>query len=136
MSHISYSDETWDSYSLPKEDPKNIRTTWHTAWFLLTSPFFNRDQQILLYQEIQIYIAFWYIIPNSFNFSWVLKIVLINMATILMMSTKIATPGLLKIKVFWSKGYDVMIYVHDNTNNFLWHDSNYIVDVVLWPKLS
>ena len=23
-SHISYNDETWNSYTLPKEDPKNI----------------------------------------------------------------------------------------------------------------
>ena len=30
-----------------------------------------------------------------------------------MMSAKLATLGLLKIKVFWSKGYDVVIYVHD-----------------------
>ena len=28
--------------------------------------FFARNQQILLYQEIQIQIAFWYIISNSF----------------------------------------------------------------------
>ena len=24
LSHISYTDETWHSYTLPKEDPKNI----------------------------------------------------------------------------------------------------------------
>ena len=24
MSHIFYNDETWSSYKLPKEDPKNI----------------------------------------------------------------------------------------------------------------
>ena len=30
--------------------------------------FFTRNQQILLYQKIQIYISFWYIISNSFNF--------------------------------------------------------------------
>ena len=24
LSHISYNDETWHSYTLPKEDPKNI----------------------------------------------------------------------------------------------------------------
>ena len=58
------------------------------------------------------------------------------MATILMMSAKMATPGLLKIKVFWSKGYDVIIYVHDFTNKILSCDSNYIVDVVMWPKFS
>ena len=31
------------------------------------------------------------------------------MATILMISAKMATPGLLKIKLFWSKGYDAII---------------------------
>ena len=36
------------------------------------------------------------------------KIVLIKMVTILMMSAKMPNPGLLKIKVFWNKGYDVM----------------------------
>ena len=35
--------------------------------------FFTRNQQILLYQEIQIYIAFRYIIYNSSNFSWVFE---------------------------------------------------------------
>ena len=34
-----------------------------------------------------------------------------------MMSAKMATPGLLKIKVFWNKGY-------------------YVVDVVMWPKFG
>ena len=44
--------------------------------------------------------AFWYIISNSFNFFEFLKIFLIDMVTILMMSAKFATPGLLKIKTF------------------------------------
>ena len=41
------------------------------------------------------------------------------MVKILMMSAKMATPGLLKIKVFWNKGYDVIISVHDVTNKIL-----------------
>ena len=32
-----------------------------------------------------------------------------------MMSAKMATPGLLKITVFWNKGYDVIISVDDFT---------------------
>ena len=36
---------------------------------------------------------------------------LISMATILMSSAKMATLGLLKIKVSWNKGYDVMSHV-------------------------
>ena len=65
-----------------------------------------------------------------------LRIVLIKKVTGLMMSAKMATPGLLKITVFWNKGYDVIIYVHDVTNKILSGDSNYIVDVVMWPKFG
>ena len=53
-----------------------------------------------------------------------------------MMSAKMATPGLLKITVFWNKGYDVIIPVDDVTNKILSRDSNYIVDVVMWPKFG
>ena len=52
------------------------------------------------------------------------------------MSAKMATPGLLKITVFWNKGYDVIIYVGDVTNKILLHDSKYIEDVFLWPKFD
>ena len=34
---------------------------------------FTGNQQILLYQEIKIWIAFWNIISNYFNFFWVFK---------------------------------------------------------------
>ena len=53
-----------------------------------------------------------------------------------MMSAKMATPGLLKITVFWNKGYDVIISVDDVTNKILSRDSNYIVDVFMWPKFG
>ena len=53
-----------------------------------------------------------------------------------MMSAKMATPGLLKITVFWNKGYDVIIHVDDVTNQFLSHDANYIADVFLCPKFD
>ena len=58
------------------------------------------------------------------------------MVTIFMMSGKLATLGLLKMKVFWNKGYDVIISVHDVRNKILSHNANYIVDVVLWPKFG
>ena len=38
------------------------------------------------------------------------------MVTILMMSVKIATIGLLNVKAFWNKTYDVIISVYDVTN--------------------
>ena len=74
--------------------------------------------------------------PNSFNFFESLKVVLKNMVTISMMSAKMATPGLLKIKVFWNIGYDVILFVQDFTNKILSRDSNYTVEVVMWPKFG
>ena len=53
------------------------------------------------------------------------------MVAILVMSAKLNTLGLLKIKVFLNKGYDVIMSVHDMTNKNLSRDSNYIVDVVM-----
>ena len=44
---------------------------------------------------------------------------------------KLASLGLLKIKVFRNKSYDVMISVHGVTNEILSRDSNYIVDVAM-----
>ena len=58
------------------------------------------------------------------------------MVTVLMMPAKMASLGLLKIKVFWNKGYDVIISVHDVINKILSCNSNYIVDVVMWPKFG
>ena len=52
------------------------------------------------------------------------------------MSAKMAIPGLLKIKIFSKKGYDVIIYVHEATNKLLSCDSNYIADVVMWQKFG
>ena len=53
------------------------------------------------------------------------------MVTISMTSGKMATLDLLNIKVFLSKVYDVITYVHDVTKNFSILDSNFIVDVVM-----
>ena len=57
------------------------------------------------------------------------------MILILMMSAKLATPGLLKIKIFQNKIYDVIITNYDVTSKILSLDSNCIVDVLMWPKL-
>ena len=58
------------------------------------------------------------------------------MVTILKMSAKTATLGLLKIRVFWNNAYDVIISANDVTKKFLSHYSNYIIDVVMWPKFG
>ena len=52
------------------------------------------------------------------------------MVAILTMSAKLATLGLLKVKVFRNKGYDIIIFAHGVTKN-LSPDSNYIVDVII-----
>ena len=65
-----------------------------------------------------------------------LNIVLINMVTISMISAKRATPGPLKIKIFWNKGYNVIISVHGVTKKIVSLESNYIVDVVMWPNFG
>ena len=86
------------------------------------------NEQIELYQEIQMQTAFWYIISISFNTFRVFKDIhslSIYMLTILMMSAKMATLGLLKGRVFWDKGHDVV-------NKILSRDSNCIV----WPKFG
>ena len=56
------------------------------------------------------------------------------MVLILTMLAKLATLSLLKIRIFWNKGYDVILSAHDITNKILSNDSNYIVDVGMWPK--
>ena len=67
---------------------------------------------------------------------WVFKDFLINMVTILMMSAKLGTPGLLKIKIFQNKGYDVIVLAYGITNQILPCDSNYFLDVVMWSKFA
>ena len=48
-----------------------------------------------------------------------------------MMAAKMATLGVLKIKLFLNKGYDVIISVQDVINKILLRESNYIVDAVM-----
>ena len=136
LSHISYNDETSHSYTLPKEDPKTIRITWHTPGVLLTSAFLL---EIIKFCSIKKYrytfhLDTWFLILLTFLES--LRIVLTNMVPILMMSAKLAIPGSLKIIFFWKKGFDVIISVHDATNKILSLDWNYNVNLVMWPKFG
>ena len=57
---------------------------------------------------------------------------------ILTMSAKLTTLGLFKIKAFLNKSHDIIISVHDVTSKIILtqRDSNYIVDVVMWPKFG
>ena len=94
--NISYNDETWQSYTLPKEYTKNINDI---------SIF---SQEISNFCHIKKYEY-----RLHFNTQFLRFL------------------GLLKIKVFWNKCYDVIIYLHDVTNKMLLHKSNYIVYVVM-----
>ena len=58
------------------------------------------------------------------------------MVTVLLVSAKITTLGLLKIKVFWNKGYDIIIFVQDIMSKTSSLDSSEVVDVVMLPKFD
>ena len=59
------------------------------------------------------------------------------MVAILILLAKLGPPGFLKKKVFWNKGYEVIIFAYAVGNNILSRNSNYIVDlVVMWLKFS
>ena len=60
-----------------------------------------------------------------------LKVILIDMVATLKMPAKLATLGLLKIKVYWIKGCDVIISVYDVNKKILSHESSYNVDMVM-----
>ena len=73
------------------------------------------------------------IISNSFKFYWVFKDCFNKHGYNFDDASK---KGLRKIKIFWKKGYDVIVSVNGITNKTLSRDSNYIVDVVMWPKFG
>ena len=75
-----------------------------------------------------------------------LKVLLINMVSILIISANLATLDQLKITIFWKKAYGVIIFVHDVTNKnwsryqiilYMWSCAQSLVTVAfLWEKLS
>ena len=58
------------------------------------------------------------------------------MVAIFIMSAKLATLGFFRIKFFWNKGYDVVIFAPNVTKKLFSRDLNYIVDVVMWSKFG
>ena len=111
---------------------KNILITWHTPWVLLSSAFFHwKSPTFFITRNTDIDCN---LIHNSncFIFFESLKVFFKHDYN-LTMSTKLATLDFLKIKIFWSKGFDVVAFSHDVTNNILTRDRNCIVDVVMWP---
>ena len=57
------------------------------------------------------------------------------MVTISMMSEKLTTSGILKIKIFRIKAYDIIILHYDVTNKVLSCDSIGMVDVAIFTKV-
>ena len=62
--------------------------------------------------------------------------VMISAYDVINKSLEMVTLGLLKMKVFSNKGYGVMISVYDIINKSWSSNSNYIIDVVKWPKFG
>ena len=58
------------------------------------------------------------------------------MVAVVMMSAKLATLGLLKVKVFRKKSDSVIYFVLDVINKILSRDSNYTVDVFMSSKFG
>ena len=52
------------------------------------------------------------------------------------MSAKLATLDLVRINIFSYKFCDLIIVDFDVTNIILWRDSNYIINMVMWPKFG
>ena len=125
MSYISCNDDNWHSYTLPKEDPKNILLTstffhWKSADFALPR---NTDIDCIWTHN------FYYLnVFESLTIFW------INLVGILMMSAKLATVALVKIKTFYDESCDVIISVSNPTKRILSRDSNYFLNVDIWPK--
>ena len=108
--------------------------TRHIPWVLLTSAIFHRKFCYIKKYMCRLYFESKFLIILAFLES--LRIALIKKVTVLLMSAKTATSGLLKITVFWNKVYDVIIYVRDITSKFLSRDSNYIVHTAMWPRFG
>ena len=112
---------------------KYINDVTHSAGISIFSPAISRFCYIKKYRY-RLDFDKSLIVLLSFLEPWI--IVLINMVTILMMSTKVATPGLLKIKVLWKEGHYVTFSLHDFTNKFLSSTSNDIIDVIMWSNIG
>ena len=128
--------------------PKNCHTNPAMIEFGTIIPYQKKIQKIydcvphpLNSAEVSIFSPeisrFYYIIiPNSFNSSWIFKDYFNKYGYNFDYVSKNGCASLLKIKLFWNKGYDVITSVHDVTNKILSCESNYIVDFVMCPKFG
>ena len=81
--------------------------------------FFTKNQQILLHQEIQIEIAYWYINFYFSNLFWIFKNFFNKHDSSFDDVSENGFSIRIYIKVFWNKVDDVIIYFHDVINKML-----------------
>ena len=101
--HISYSDETWHIISYLKKFQKLYEsrdTPLEFCWYKHFLPEINKFCYIKKYRH-RFHLDTYFLTLLTFLES--IRIVLINMVNILLMSGKMTTPGLLKIRNFWKK---------------------------------
>ena len=116
---------------------KKKKIIWHTPWLLLLSAYFSSEINKFYYIEKYKYrLHFNLQLLVILTLKESLKVALTAMIAILMMSAKLATLGLLKIKEFWNNNYDVISFDHGITRKIFSRESNYGVDVVMWPKFG
>ena len=58
------------------------------------------------------------------------------MVAILMLPVKLATLGHLKMKIFWDKSCNVIIFAHGVTKKNLFGQSNFTIAMDMWPKFD
>ena len=129
VAHIlqSYNDETWYSFTLPKEDSKDMNHVTHHV--LRTLVFFHqKSAKFAISKNTDID----FILTYNFEFFqifWVLKDCLSEYGDSF-------DNGLFKINLFWNNSYDVIISNHDIINKILWRESDHIVDFVYVTKVG
>ena len=64
------------------------------------------------------------------------NVILLSLTPVVMMPIKLATPEILKIKGFWNGDYDFITSVFGIINKSFSRVSNYVVDLVIWPKFG
>ena len=73
---------------------------------------------------------------NSFNFVWVFKGFFNKHGCDFIDASKIGYSKPSLKNEFWNRNYDVIISIHDVNSKILSRESNYTVDVVMWPKFG
>ena len=128
-----------DSYTLLKENTENVWIKWPNPWVLLASAFFNQKPANFAVSRSTDILCMLVHNFNAFNFFQPFNNFLINMATMLIKSERMAALGPFKIRIFFKT------FVHDITKKKLLHDiilkmcsceHSLVILAFLWQKLS